>query len=147
MKRVRNFVPFITLAYKYCQKKCEAPWLRWPKTSIILSMSFPRVLSVYSRSMQRREMLLRVLDVLDPLWNEGTSSLIRNPLKVPISLRGSLRIWKEHKKLINKFFNIFSFSSIVSEIWGAKHGFFKKFPWCLGETNTIDYIHLATITY
>ena len=28
-------------------------------------------------------------------------------LKVPVSLRGSLRIWKEHKKLVNKFFNFF----------------------------------------
>ena len=59
MKRVRNFVPFIILAYKYCQKKYEARWLRWPKTSIILSMSFSRVLLVYARSMQRRKMLLR----------------------------------------------------------------------------------------
>ena len=59
MKRVRNFVPFIILAYKYCQKKCEARWLRWPKTSIILSMSFSRVLLVYARSMQRRKMLVR----------------------------------------------------------------------------------------
>ena len=55
MKRVRNFVPFIILAYKYCQKKCEARWLRWPKTSIILSMSFSRVLLVCARSMQRKE--------------------------------------------------------------------------------------------
>ena len=37
-------------------------------------------------------------------------------LKVPISLAGSLRIGKEHKKLVNKFFNLFLFSSIVSEI-------------------------------
>ena len=64
--------------------------------------------------------------------------------KVPISLRGSLWIWKEHKKLINKFFNLFWFSSIVSEIWGAKHGFFKKFPWAWG-TGTQEHEHKQTL--
>ena len=32
---------------------------------------------------------------------------LTSDFKVPISLMGSLRIWKEHKKLVNKFFNIF----------------------------------------
>ena len=33
--------------------------------------------------------------------------LLLDKLKVPISLMGSLRIWKEPKKLVSKFFNIF----------------------------------------
>jgi hypothetical protein len=39
-------------------------------------------------------------------------SLVDKELKCLISLVGSLRIWKEHTKLFNKFFNLFWFSSI-----------------------------------
>ena len=40
---------------------------------------------------------------------------------MPISLMGSLRIWKEHKKLVNNFLDIFLFSSICSKILPLKH--------------------------
>ena len=34
---------------------------------------------------------------------------------------GSLRIWKERKKLVNNFLDIFLFSSICSKILPLKH--------------------------
>ena len=53
-------------------------------------------------------------------------------VKVPISLVGSLRIWKEHKKVVSKFFTLFWFGSIFSLILTLKHDNFQKNQPCLG---------------
>jgi hypothetical protein len=45
---------------------------------------------------------------------------ILHSFKVPISLVGPLWIWKERKKLVNKFKRFFWFSAIISKIQASK---------------------------
>jgi hypothetical protein len=47
-------------------------------------------------------------------------SLLNGMIKVPISLVGPLWIWKERKKLVNKFKIFFWFSAIISKIQACK---------------------------
>ena len=61
--------------------------------------------------------LIRNLEDRDKVVNQtikwflfGKTRPSLKAFKVPVSLMGSLRIWKEPKKLVNKFFNIFLFS-------------------------------------
>jgi hypothetical protein len=77
----------------------------------ILSLNFIHLLNLTRSSYEKCNYLrpLVEISVYETVQQLVLSSEMHKILiyKVPISLVGSLRIWKEHKKLVNKFFNLF----------------------------------------